>query len=103
MGCTVNAAHLDFLLTLASVGDVVGRLHPHERVHLHAESLLDTSPMSLARSAAPFIKLERAGRKSWSAVSAAAQSALRFNDLRADEIVGMERVPDGHGRCALRL
>jgi hypothetical protein len=28
------------LFSLPGLGDVVGRLHPHERVHLRAESLL---------------------------------------------------------------
>lgn len=36
-----DTAHMNFLLVLAGARDVVRRLHPHERVHLHAESLLD--------------------------------------------------------------
>jgi hypothetical protein len=37
----VNSPHADLLLPLASLGNVVRTLHPHERVHLHSESLLD--------------------------------------------------------------
>ena len=37
--CAGNAADADLLLSLPSLGNVVGGLHPHERVHLHAESL----------------------------------------------------------------
>jgi hypothetical protein len=33
--------HMDFLLALARLGDVVGGLHMHERIHLHPEGLLD--------------------------------------------------------------
>ena len=32
---------MDLLLALAGLGDVVGGLHAHERIHLHPESLLD--------------------------------------------------------------
>ena len=39
--CTVNAPHTDFLFALAGLRDVVGGLHPHQRVHLHAKSFLD--------------------------------------------------------------
>src|SRR6266849_2958508 len=41
VGCAGNAPDADFLFPLPGLGDVVGRLHPHERVHLHAESLFD--------------------------------------------------------------
>jgi hypothetical protein len=37
----VNPPHVDLLLTLAGSGDVVGGLHPHERVHLHAKGFLN--------------------------------------------------------------
>jgi hypothetical protein len=37
----VNAPDVDFLLAIAGLGDVVGRLHAPERVHFYAESLFD--------------------------------------------------------------
>ena len=37
----VEPANADFLLALPGLRDIVGGLHPHECVHLHAESLLD--------------------------------------------------------------
>jgi hypothetical protein len=37
----VYSSHPDLLLALAGLGDVVGRLHPHQRVHLYAKGLLD--------------------------------------------------------------
>jgi hypothetical protein len=33
---------MDLLLPLAGLGDVVGGLHPHERVHLHSKGFLNT-------------------------------------------------------------
>ncbi len=36
-----NTSHMNLLLALAGLGDVVRRLHPHQRVHLHAEGFLD--------------------------------------------------------------
>jgi hypothetical protein len=40
-GYPVNPSHMDLLLTLAGLGDVVGDLHPHERVHLHSKGFLN--------------------------------------------------------------
>ena len=40
-GYVVNPPHMDLLFTLAGLGDVVGSLHPHERVHLHSEGFLN--------------------------------------------------------------
>jgi hypothetical protein len=40
-GCAVKAPDADCSFALPGMGDVVGRLHPHERVHLDAESLFN--------------------------------------------------------------
>jgi len=32
---------MNFRLVLAGGGNVVGQLHPHQRIHFHAESRLD--------------------------------------------------------------
>src|SRR5271165_6251555 len=42
LGWVVKPLHADLLLAFARLGDVVGGLHPHERVHLYAEGLLNT-------------------------------------------------------------
>ena len=33
--------YMNFRLVLAGAGNVVGQLHSHQRIHFHAESLLD--------------------------------------------------------------
>src|ERR1700690_1749822 len=40
-GNLVNPSHMNLLLTLAGLGDVVRGLHPHERVHLHPKGFLN--------------------------------------------------------------
>jgi len=42
-GYLVNPSHRDLLLDLAGLGDAVGDLHPHERVHLHSKSFLNAA------------------------------------------------------------
>ena len=37
----VNPPHMNLLLALTRLCDVVGRLHPHDSVHLHSEGLLN--------------------------------------------------------------
>ena len=37
----LNPLHVNLLPALAGLGNLVGGLHPHERVHLHSEGLLD--------------------------------------------------------------
>ena len=37
----MEATDANFLFAFARLRDVVGCLHPHERVHLHSKSLLD--------------------------------------------------------------
>jgi hypothetical protein len=37
IGERANPTNVDFLFALAGLGDIVRRLHPHERVHLHSE------------------------------------------------------------------
>ena len=36
-----NAVHMDFLLAFAGLGNAIGRLHPHQRVHLRLEGFFD--------------------------------------------------------------
>lgn len=40
-GYLVNPPYMDLVFTLAGLGDVVGGLHPHERVHLHSKGFLN--------------------------------------------------------------
>lgn len=41
VGKGANPPSVDFLLALARLGDIVRRLHPHERVHLYTECFFD--------------------------------------------------------------
>jgi hypothetical protein len=38
----VNPPYMNLLFALASLSDVIGSLHTHERVHSHAEGFLNT-------------------------------------------------------------
>ncbi|MGA8376013.1 MAG: hypothetical protein WB758_15550, partial [Candidatus Sulfotelmatobacter sp.] len=40
-GYLVNPPHMDLLLTLAGLGNIVGGLHPHECVHFHSKGFLN--------------------------------------------------------------
>ncbi len=40
-GYAVNPPNMDLLLTLVGFGDVVGGLHPHQRVHFHSKGFLN--------------------------------------------------------------
>lgn len=51
---------MDLLLTLAGLGDVVRRLHPHERVHLYSKSFLNTK-RHIAREAR--LAIQQAGQR----------------------------------------
>ena len=42
VGNGANPLDGDFFFTLARLCDVIGRLHPHQRIHLHAKSFFDT-------------------------------------------------------------
>jgi hypothetical protein len=53
-GKLMNPPDTDLLLTLAGPGDVVGGLHPHERVHFHSalrptERLKSGQPVTLKK------------------------------------------------------
>jgi hypothetical protein len=40
-GWLLNSSHMDLLLPLAGLGDVIRGLHPHECVHLHSKRFLN--------------------------------------------------------------
>src|SRR5215831_19103555 len=61
----------DCFLAFAGLRDIVGGLHPYERVHFHPEGFLDAQRISPERSALPFSKLDNAGRETRSAAAAA--------------------------------
>ena len=58
----VKSPDADFFLAAAGPGDIKSRLHPHQRFHLHAESLLDAEAISPERLALLLSRLDRAGR-----------------------------------------
>jgi len=43
VGWLVNPSHMDLLLTLTSLSDIVRRMHSHERVHLDSKGFLDVA------------------------------------------------------------
>jgi hypothetical protein len=58
----MDALHADLPFALASPRDVIGGLHPHERVHLHAKGLFNTQghipgKIRLAAVRMPFVKV----------------------------------------------
>jgi hypothetical protein len=88
-GYVVNPPHMDLLLTLAGLGDVVGSLHPHERVHLHSEGFLNAQrhvpgEVGLAVKQAG----ERGTRNVQRGSSSRYRQPRRLDNLRADEISG---------------
>ena len=36
-----NPLNKDFVLAFAALSNVIGRLHPHQRIHLHSEGFFD--------------------------------------------------------------
>jgi hypothetical protein len=47
---------MNFFLTLPGAGDIVGGLHTHKRVYLHAESLLDAERHGAGEVALPLAR-----------------------------------------------
>lgn len=72
-GRRVNQANMDAFFPLASLGNVVGRLHPNEGIYPDAEIRRAISP---ERSALPLSRLDRAGPETWMAVAAAVTDRL---------------------------
>lgn len=54
---------MDLLLPLARLGDVVGSLHPHERVHLHAKGFLNAEGHVPGKVSLAVKQAESAGRE----------------------------------------
>jgi hypothetical protein len=89
---------MDLLLPLARLGDVVGSLHPHERVHLHAKGFLNAEghvpgKVSLAVKQAGQRgpgNLERGSGRRY-------REACRLDNFSPNEISGMRRVLHRHG------
>ena len=89
LGRGVEPRHVDFPLALAGLRDVVGGLHPHERVHLHAERFLDSQRhvAGQAGSAVEQTGQSRAGNPKRDG-GCRHRQARGFDDLRPDEITG---------------
>jgi hypothetical protein len=96
----VDMTYMNFLLALAGASNVIGRLHQHEPVHLHAESFLDAKRQFAERS-----DCHQAG---WTGQGARPEphdggghgQSYGFNDLRADEIARIKQILHRHGRCS---
>jgi hypothetical protein len=85
-----NPPHMDFLITLAGLGDVVGSLHAHKRVHLHPESFLNAE-RHIAREVRPGIQQagQRWPRNPKRHSRRRYRQACGLDDLRANEISRM--------------
>jgi hypothetical protein len=66
-----NAWYSNLFLALARLGNVVRRLHTHQRIHLYSKGFFDTERMSPDRSALPLSKLDNVGRETRNAIAAA--------------------------------
>ncbi len=101
LGKLVNAEGADFLLALRGPGNIVGGLHSHKRVHLHAKSLFNAkrhvpgkvgaAVQQAAQRSAGNVKRDGGGHS-----KAGGLDDLRLDDLRLDEIPGMRRIIHGH-------
>src|ERR1039458_2599741 len=92
-------ADVDFALALARAGDVVGRLHPHQRFHFRAESLFDPY-----RHIAGQVRLtveqdrQRRARNAEGFGGSGHGKAERLDNFRADKFAG-----GGGGRHTTRF
>ena len=97
VGFAENAPDADFLFSLPGLGDVVGRLQPHERVHLHPESLLDAQ-RHIAGQVGLAVKQTGQGRAGnlQRGGGCRDRQTSRLDDLCANKIAGMRRILHGH-------
>jgi hypothetical protein len=86
----LNPPHMDLLLALAGLGDIVGGLHLHKRVHLHPKSFLNAE-RHIARKIS--LAVQQAGksrpRNPKGRGGGRYRQASRLDDLRANKISGM--------------
>jgi len=84
---------MDLLLTLAGLGNVVGGLHPHQRIHLYPESFLNAE-RHIAREISLAIQQagQRRPRNPKGRGGDRYRQASGFDNLRPNEITGMGRV-----------
>ena len=81
------------LLAFARLGDVVRRLHAHERIHLHPESLLDAQRHIPGKVGPAIEQTGECGPGNVKRFRRRRDRQARGNDnLRPDEITGMGRV-----------
>ena len=70
IGHLSHSPDVDLLFALSSLGNVIGCLHAHQRVHPDAKCVSMRSAISPERSALPLSRLESAGRETLSAAAA---------------------------------
>jgi hypothetical protein len=58
-----DARYTDLILTFARLGNIVRRLHTHQRVHLYSKGFLDPERHVPERSALPLSRLGNIGRE----------------------------------------
>src|SRR5580658_9226499 len=93
-----NAANPDLAFAKPGAGDIVGRLHTHQCVHLDSKRFFDTERHFTGEIG---LAVQQAGQ-CWAGYSqrcrgGSHRQSRRLNNLRSDEISGMGRVLHGHG------
>ena len=88
---------MDFLFALAGLGDIVRRLHPHKRVHLHSECLFNAQGHVPGKVC---LAVEQAGQRRPGHLKRRSRCRHReargLDNLGPDEISGVGRVLHGH-------
>lgn len=93
----LKAPDVDFRVPLPRLGNVIGRLHPHQCVHLDAESLFDAQRHFAGQGR---LEVEQA-RESWAGYperggGSRHREASRLNDFRPDKITGVGWIFNRH-------
>ena len=87
-------------LTFPCAGDIAGRLHAHQGIHLNADGLLDTQS-HFAGAAGVAVEQVRQRRALYAKHSCRGDhgEAERHDDFGADEVVRVRRIHHAHGGC----
>jgi len=93
---------MDLLLTLTGLGDVVGGLHPHERVHLHSKGFLNAERHVPGKVR---LAVKQAGQRGPGNLKRGSSSRYRepcrLDNFSPNEISGMGRVLHRHSIYSL--
>ena len=92
-GPRLVALHSNLLLTASRPGNVPGILHPHQRVHIDAERLLESKGHLPGQIGPAFRRLERVGRDTRSIFAASGHGkVVSFDDFGPQKTARMNRI-----------